>query len=287
MNLQCCIVAAKAGDIAELARCYEQCWLSYNEKRLLSTAARLSGQLESVQWLSKVAHVSYCGPSDHNIMAYAAEYGQLDVLRFLGASGMTTQYWDVRLCEHATRHPECLKWLRQQGVACPWDSSCLDAVVRRGDLELLKWMREQQPPCPFSLQYAIISGNLAMVQWLRQQAVLWDPHCLWQAFWGGSKNLEMVQWMLSQHPACPYNVEHTRICALRGDMVTLQWCIQQDVPWISRLQRLLLLQVIQASWLGCSTLACCQPSLPQLGVWEITSHGRPLPCCCGATAICH
>lgn len=221
-----CINAALAGNVAELSQRFNEACLTFNATEAITTAAIIAGKLDSVRWLFSVPDPPCKWHTD--AVYHAAECGRLDVLQFLLDVAKMQHTLDARLCWHASRHSECLKWLRQRDPPCPWDSFCFQLVAGRGDLDLLKWMQAQQPLClssPNMLTAAVMSGSLATVQWLCQQGVPWDSTRIEKATAHSAVNGDrvMLEWLHAAN--YPLHRDIAATAAAAGHLHLLIWLL--------------------------------------------------------------
>jgi len=153
--------------------------------RMAATAAQF-GQMELLKWL--------CGEGgfamDERVMRMAASGGNLQVVQWLRGEGCE---WDVDACAAGAGHGylEVLQWLRANG--CPWDAlTCMFAALR-SHLETLRWARENggdwnKTTCAM----AALGGHLQVLQWLRAEGCPWDHWACSQAVDKG--HVEVLRW---------------------------------------------------------------------------------------------
>jgi hypothetical protein len=90
--------------------------------------------------------------------------------------------------------------------------SICDLAAKSGDLEKLKWaIKELKVPVDENMSLAASAGgSLEVLQWLRSQ----NPPCPWNAgvCSGAAENGQMhvLRWLRAQDPPCPWD---ERVCA--------------------------------------------------------------------------
>ncbi len=133
---------------------------------------------------------------------------------------------------------EMVAWMRRQTPRCPWDSDCTAAAAAADNLHAFKWMLTQSRPCPWDpircFQAFAGHGNLAAVQWIRDQYPQphgkppWDGSCTAAAALGGS--LDLLKWLRSQSPPCPWAAKTGVHAACVGSVPMLAWLHSQGCP---------------------------------------------------------
>ena len=133
------------------------------------------GRVEVMEWAHQQGYSRIWKDVEvdvYNICREAAEYGQLDALKWLKANGCG---WNSYTCHVAAAggHLSCLQWARDNG--CDWDSwTCFHAAAG-GHLSVLKWARENGcESYSGTCTAAAGSGHLSILQWARENGCDWD-----------------------------------------------------------------------------------------------------------------
>ena len=99
------------------------------------------------------------------LCAWAAEKGQLEVLRWLQEIGCCAD--EEAYGRAATAgHLEILQWLKEQ--ECPMNSNLCALAAKYGNLQVLKWAREQGCPWKRTCAAAAEGGHLGLLQWAKE-----------------------------------------------------------------------------------------------------------------------
>ena len=102
-------------------------------------------------------------------------------------------------------------------------------------VETLKWVLGMIAPIASWHWKTIIKascayGSIEVMQWLRSQ----DPPCPWDehtcSVAAGQGHLHVLHWLRSQNPPCPWNEMACRLAAELGQLKALQWLRRQDPP---------------------------------------------------------
>ena len=116
-------------------------------------AVRL-GFLSSVQRLYRLGRL-------RTVSLNAAEFGQLEMLKWARANGALWDVWawNSKLCAHAAKggHLEVLRWARKQG--CAWNEGTCTWAAHNGHLEMLQWSRANG--CPWGADVYVCGGGRA------------------------------------------------------------------------------------------------------------------------------
>lgn len=114
---------------------------------------------------------------------------------FLHNATSMYKQWHLAAARAACGDLQGLQWLHSSG--CAWDVRVCSAAAHSGDLALLQWARQQSPPCAWNkstCSAAAAGGQLAVLQWVRQQRppCPWDEECCSSAAKAG--HLSLLQW---------------------------------------------------------------------------------------------
>jgi hypothetical protein len=107
---------------------------------------------------------------------------------------------------------ETVKWLRENGCPCDWDS-VRDWAVEFGDLERLKCLHATGYPwnertCEHAARY----GQLDILKWARENGCPWDFQTCAAAAEGG--HIELLGWARAN--GAPWDEETRRLAASKG-----------------------------------------------------------------------
>lgn len=99
---------------------------------------------------------------------------------FLQSATSMYKQWHLAAARAACGDLQGLQWLHSSG--CAWDVRVCSAAAHSGNLALLQWARQQDPPCSWNkstCSAAAAGGQLAVLQWVRQQCppCPWDEEC--------------------------------------------------------------------------------------------------------------
>lgn len=151
-----------------------------------------SNSQEALAWLLINAQLGILGRrwlSWHSdLLSEATDAGHVWVLELLNKLPGLNAYHQARAgldfeCIIDTANAASIAWLRQHRPACFGVETC-KAAAQQGNLELLQILRSLQPPCP------------------------WDSSVS-RAAWRGA-NPQVLQWMLSEVPNCPIDLQDVR-----------------------------------------------------------------------------
>ena len=98
-----------------------------------------------------------------------------------------------------------LQWLIDQSPPCPLEVGCFYAAAHEGHIDVLMWLMAQNCPGPdaSTCAFAAIGGQLAVLQWLRDQS----PPCPWDEQTSRSAyqyhRYDVLLWLITQNPPCP------------------------------------------------------------------------------------
>ena len=110
--------------------------------------------------------------------------GLLEIRQFLKDLPETERAWDERTCAAAAEFGqlECLKYLHENG--CPWDVETCAAAAEYGHLECLKYAHENGCPCDASACVRAAEGNsLECLKYLHENGCPWDERKCAAAAW--------------------------------------------------------------------------------------------------------
>ena len=167
-----------AGNLSQLQKLLDS---GERVDELTMATAVAHGQLEIMDYLHRL---------DPNLLSshlfqLAIKFGDLDILRWLHASGCQP---DEKTFRVATKYGklEIMKWLKS--INCPWNQKTFEAASKLGDAEILQWLRnpswigqdgtmQSGSPCPKdseALLHAIKRGDVGEVRCLLQEGCRWD-----------------------------------------------------------------------------------------------------------------
>ena len=127
-----------------------------------------------------------------------------------------------------------IKWL----LACGSPTENLAAYVisqcdnEQSALDIIKWALEEEM-CDLNkrtCKSAACKGYLEVLKWLRSQdpPCPWDEGTCWAAAYGG--HLETLIWLRSQDPPCPCDERTYQAAAVGDHLEVLKWLGSQDPP---------------------------------------------------------
>jgi hypothetical protein len=144
--------------------------------------------------------LTYCG--EEEVWFQAAEEGNLSQLQEIRQQMEPNFPWDDRTCYLAARwgHLAVLKWLHSLNLPCITAEETWNFAIEGGDLEIIIWLQEHgcQHLTEKSCFIAAESNNLEILKWLRS----FDPPCPWNkkecvTVAKEFENLEVVEWLES------------------------------------------------------------------------------------------
>lgn len=159
----------------------------------------------------------------------AAEYGQLDCLKWLKARDFPCF---EHVCDNAAKkgHLHILVWARSLDPPCPWSETTSYLAAKEGHLHILEWMYHQDPPCPWSERIttnAVYFNNGKLLEWLKNK----NHPSLWNDDLTCSTSLDMLKWLRNLNPPCPWS-EYTLInAATKRDWDLFIWAREHGCPW--------------------------------------------------------
>jgi hypothetical protein len=121
--------------------------------------------------------ITYSG--DEEVWYQAAEEGILDKLQEIRHQMEPDFPWDDRTCYLAARwgHLHVLEWLYSLNLSCVTDEETWYLALEGGNLDLIMWLKERG--CVYlterSCLVATEANNVELLQWLRSQ----NPPCPW------------------------------------------------------------------------------------------------------------
>ena len=148
--------------------------------------------------------------------------------RFLGVCRQFDLMLDLETCEvHFCHSREGIRWVIACG--CPTDSISAHVVStcqnEEETLNLLQWTREEGL-CEITdttCHAAARCGYLDVLKWLRSQ----DPPCPWDEETcesaAGNGHLDVLKWLRSQDPPCPWDESISTAAAGGGHLEILKW----------------------------------------------------------------
>jgi len=185
------------------------------------------GDLEWLQWLRKNHYPLH----DDFSIATAAQQGHLHILQWWNTVGLTEQLWNLifDLAAHA-RHVHILQWVHSLGCPVRVEQGTVTVLAYFEHLVVLQWLQGNgyAPKCTV-WQNAIQTGNLVLLHWLGHQSKPFDTatFCMAAARQGC---LEVLQWLRTQHPPCPWDEKVCMEAARQGHLEVLQWLRAQHPP---------------------------------------------------------
>ena len=225
-------INALRNEDPQLSRVFET--RQSNTRKLLDVAAS-KGEVSAMKWIRAICPRTLASESG-NLMAFAAENGQLEVLKYL-RSGPDPEDWDPYMTQQAARHLDCIKWLLSSDVPggpCPCTEVVMSRIAQHHGLPALQWFRANQE-LPAELWHggllatAAAMGDQPMLEWLRALA----PPLPWseQVTAAATKtDLRVLQWLRAQDPPCPLGRRTCRAAARHGRLDILVWLRGQDPP---------------------------------------------------------
>ena len=141
---------------------------------------------------------------DAETCAYAAQGGQIGVLRYLHELGCPWNEWTVYNAA-AENHLDVLRYAHENG--CGWGSRgklvCKKAI-ERGNLDMLKYLHEHG--CPWDMTASVCAaaataGRLDMLKYVRELGCPWDEHTCYNAAHEG--HLDVIKY--AHENGCPIN----------------------------------------------------------------------------------
>jgi hypothetical protein len=248
-RLLCCF-AAYGGhfDVLRWARLHD-----YFVRDYLCDFAAAGGQFQMLQWLISE------GCEDQPVCGYAAAGGHLDIMTWsMDRHHATGGFEGVFKYAAMGGHIHILKYLRERGYE--WDERTPAYAAFGGQLPTMKWLAAQDPPCPSgskTSQYAMQGGHVHVLNWLcdtgkftardlyfryalrtgKLDTVKW----MYKRFDIDIQNdaqvcdavphIELLQWMRSHNPPCPWDEETCRLAVLEDNLQVLEWARANGCPW--------------------------------------------------------
>ena len=128
------------------------------KKHSIVTYCATKGYLKVLKW----SVITKKCKMDQHTCAIAAEYGHLDVLKWMTYHGVTMNKYT---CHNAASngHLQVLIWARANG--CKWDDDTCLSAARAGHLSILQWLRENR--CPWNsstCEWAARNGHLHVLK---------------------------------------------------------------------------------------------------------------------------
>jgi hypothetical protein len=85
-------------------------------------------------------------------------------------------------------------------------------------------------PPKYTCSFAAKNGHLDVLKWLRSQ----DPPCPWSEYTcthtAQNGHLEVLKWLRAQNPPCPWDKYTCAYAAKNGQLEVLKWLRSQDPP---------------------------------------------------------
>ncbi|PNH05614.1 hypothetical protein TSOC_008091 [Tetrabaena socialis] len=159
----------------------------------------------------------------------AARAGNVEALSWLLAEGVGVEDGEAVLAAASAGQLGALQALHAHGCAFPPDSVC--AAARSGSLPTVAWLVEvlasqqagqagQQHLTPLVFSYAVMSGCMELLAWLRQRRCPWDAAAVVLAAQAGSE--EMLEWLAAQGSPMPaHNYMPYVVAGQNGDLATM------------------------------------------------------------------
>ena len=124
-------------------------------------------------------------------------------------------------------HPLVLQWLENQDFKLRTPSVVYICAVSNENMKALEWLYTSGYRCSGTTicDIAALSGNLPMIQWLREHGFSWSSTACSKAASKG--HLELLKWMHE----CPWNEDSVISAARYGYLETLKWLINNGCPW--------------------------------------------------------
>jgi len=114
---------------------------------------------------------------------------------------------------------EMIKWLRGQG--CPLSREMMVEAVKHQQMHILEYGQKNNCPKPFSVDMAISTGNLQMIQWLWNNGFGFSQRSCYIAAYSG--DLKVVQQL--QGLVFPIDDEYVNGATSGGHIHILEWLI--------------------------------------------------------------
>jgi hypothetical protein len=169
---------------------------------------------------------------------YAARSGSISILQWLRAENLCA--FNKQTCAGAARggHLAALQHLRSEG--CDWDEAYIAGYdASSGNVEVVEWLRQQQGIRIDAevMSFAAGARQLAMCQHLRSTRCDWDTEACSCAADAG--HLEVLRWLRAR--GCPWDVNEVCIEAVNNEfMDILDYDIEQgEVPSAAMLTTIL------------------------------------------------
>lgn len=178
------------------------------------------GQWEIVKWIAD----RFPNLFSHTSMTYAAEYGNLDAVKYLHGCDNVQDKCIFAAMDGAAKygHLETVKWLhehREEG--CSVDA--MNLAAENGHLEVVKWLHENRSEgCKFRTMDGVAArGHLDVVTWLHVNR---SEGCLTGAmdYAAGCGRLDVIKWLhANRSEGC--STWAMDGAAARGHLHILQW----------------------------------------------------------------
>ncbi len=178
----------------------------------LTLLALVNRQVAALQWLFE-----HGWPRDASLCTWAAGRGDVDLLQ----------------------------WLRGQGN--PWHSGCWVPAVSKGRLAVLEYLLAENCPRDPNVQALVYTGEwsdvknrLRVLRWLGEHG--WPMNGSVCRLAAESGDMAMLQWLRQLQPPCPWPHEGVPLTAVHrahshGRVECLQWLLDAGCPWDNRLYK--------------------------------------------------
>jgi hypothetical protein len=229
----CIDAAAERGDLL-MVQWLRQQGCPWRKSEVVHLAAE-SGCVALMDWL---LHEPEVVVMTHDLMASAAEAGQLAMCQYLREQGCP---WSPRACLDAARagHCDVVKWLH--GAGCPWQPASIGGsmVVRAAmcsSVEILDYLLQQDmlteggalaEALTEALAAAGVHDSLAAAVWLRQHGAEWPADLRYNTVpWSRA----MVAWARAEGCTAPVSASYTDPYSEPADVYSSggEWSIGSD-----------------------------------------------------------
>jgi hypothetical protein len=251
-----------------------------------------------------------------SIICSAAEYGQLECLRFLTQAAAATgaaasrayhvqedERWAVSRAAATGGHVPTLQWLQQQSFLHEHSASSLCSLAAaQGCMEAVIWLHEQGFKLGASAcRGAARAGHLQLLQWLRAHGAQWEPDTMQVAGAAGG-SVAVLQFLQEQAVGQWDPAAVTRLLSVagrHGQLAAAQWLYAAggelpgsmwdvDVCWLHLCTLQWAVEQEGVPWGESPPQNTCYWLLDQMAeeVWE-WAHEHGCPCNCGDALPIH
>ena len=215
--------------------------------------------LKRIDMYSRRCNLRILSSRDRNPMDSAAASGHLPTIVWMHSKKFSMGRRTMLEAAKAPNRAENIQWLIDN--KCEFDESAEIELARRGDVRALEVLRSRKgvkgfstnvllravesdmrqdscvvhylinDGCPLKTTVICVAasvGDLVSVKLLRQHGSDWDERVCWLAALNG--HLEIIKWVRSCNPPCPWNELSLRVAVFRKDLEIIKFCVENGCP---------------------------------------------------------